>query len=163
MEGTVPFREIGLVLKTVEKRPMVLSECLIWVGRVSSSPRGPRRRSALAISSSGLRTNSGNIQTHSVKSLARCHVKRLPISIAPVTVRRHLGGLDGSQVLAVGRENPDAAGTGSIEVSLRIHLQTVRQTVLLFFRYVEKHASLRQRSVESNIVSHPEILLRIRI
>ena len=64
---------------------------------------------------------------------------------------------------AVRREDPDAFRTGSVDITLRIHLQTIGNA--LFFRAGEivEDAAVGNRAVGSHVVAHPEPLLLIGI
>ena len=57
---------------------------------------------------------------------------------------RVLGPLERAEVLALGREDPEAAGPGDVEVAALLDLDPVDRVLARGARHVEEHAAVRQ-------------------
>src|SRR5438270_1102841 len=72
-----------------------------------------------------LGANAGHVQTNPVEPASSADVQRLAVLIPPGEIVRVLGADDRAEVLPFGREHPQAAGTGDIEVSLLVDLDPI--------------------------------------
>src|SRR6266566_3209221 len=76
-------------------------------------------------SSGDLGANAGHVQTNSVEPAAGAEVQGLAVLVPPGEVVRVLGANDRSEMLSFGREDPQAAGTRDVKVSLLVDLDPV--------------------------------------
>src|SRR5438445_2301165 len=66
-------------------------------------------------------------------------------------------------MFALGRNNPEAAGSRYIKVALLINLHAVECVFTLSRRHVEKDFSVRQSAIGVHFVSHDDLLLSVPI
>lgn len=73
--------------------------------------------------------DAGDIQAHPVQTALCAKVQRFAIRIAPRQVMRVLGSNDGAEVFSFSGENPQAAGTGHIEISLLVDFHPIQRVL----------------------------------
>src|SRR5437879_13820612 len=66
-------------------------------------------------------------------------------------------------MFALGRNNPEAAGSRYVQISLLINLHAVECVFTLSRRHVEKDFSVRQSAIGVHFVSHDDLLLSVPI
>src|SRR5688500_15627628 len=74
---------------------------------------------------STVRPDAGNVQRHPVKRVARGHVQRAAVRVAPGEVVGMLRRLDGAEVLPFRGQDPEAPRTGDVNIALLIDLDAV--------------------------------------
>src|SRR5258708_26233129 len=74
------------------------------------------------------RPYAGNIHVNPVQPRGSGYVKSFAVGVSPGQIRGLLRELDCSQVFAFGSENPYAAGTNAIDISLLIDFHAVGNT-----------------------------------
>jgi hypothetical protein len=100
-------------------------------------------------------------QFNPVQGIDRRDVKRFSI-VSPVAVRGRIGSLDRAQVFAFGRKDPHATGPRAIEIALTVHFHPIGKTGRCLRRCIVKNASVFDRAIGVDIVTHPDFVLFIR-
>src|SRR5919108_2606827 len=84
------------------------------------------------------RTHAGDGEPHPVDARQGGDVERAAVRVAPGQVVRVLGQLDESELLALRREDPDAAGTADVEVAVAVDLDAVDRVFARRVGHVEE-------------------------
>ena len=108
--------------------------------RIASQVGGAKRGWDRAASPS--RTNAWNVQPHLVEAASSAEVQRLSIVIPPGHVVRVLRGDDRSQMLSLGRNDPQTTRTGHIQVAALVHLHAVECVFARCGRHIEENLAV---------------------
>src|SRR6266705_1922477 len=65
-------------------------------------------------------SDAGRVHPDLVDARARCNVERLPVGVAESHISGLFGRADGAEMLALGRDDPYAAGSGLVEIALDV-------------------------------------------
>src|SRR5689334_14466484 len=84
------------------------------------------------------RSNPRNVEPHSVQPVERAYVEGLAVFVSPRDVVRFLGRNDGSKVLALGRQNPEAAWACHIEIAPPIDFHAIERIFTGGAGHIEK-------------------------
>ena len=104
--------------------------------------------------------DAGNVQSDTVHAPAGCNVESLAVPVAPRHIADSLWNLDGSDVLALRGNDPNASGTRAVDISLLVDPQTVRPAHRRVRGGVEEESPLSDRSVGLHPIAHPEVSSR---
>ena len=66
-------------------------------------------------------------QLDAIEGAARAQIKRAAVRATPGEVVHRLRGGDRAEMMSLRVEDPDAAGSGKIEVALHVHLDAVER------------------------------------
>src|SRR5262245_40764214 len=83
--------------------------------------------------------NAGDGQPDPVQARAGGHVERAPVVVSPGEVRRELRRFDRAEMLPGGRDDPYAARSRDVEVTLPVDLHAVERLLAGLARHVEEH------------------------
>src|SRR5690242_19871883 len=132
----------------VMSRPLAAREILITMSRQSFPQLS-------------LRSNTRNAEFDAIHAGAGGHVKSLGVRIAPVAIGSPLRKIDGAYVLSFRRNDPDAARTRAIKISLFIHLDAVRGADALAGVGLAEYLAIGHRAVGLHVVTHPDHVVGI--
>src|SRR5437867_12853388 len=90
---------------------------------------------------------AGNAQAHLVETRLRAEIEGLAVLVAPRHVVRMLRTGDRAEVPAFGRQDPETAGAGNVEVALLIHLDAVDGVLPRGRGHVEEELAPADRAV----------------
>ena len=93
------------------------------------------------------RANAWDVQPHLVEAASSAEVQGLSVVIAPSHVVGVLRGDDRSQVFAFGRNDPQTAWTGDIQIAALVHLHAVERVFARRGRHIEEDLAIRRRAV----------------
>src|SRR5215207_5352581 len=110
------------------------------------------------------RTHAGDAQPHSVDACQGGDVERAAVRVAPGQVVRILGQLDQPELLAPGRQDPDAAGTADVEVAVAVDLDAVDGVLARRVGHVvEDLAAADGVAVGVDLVAHHDLALDVPV
>src|SRR5262245_1623523 len=109
---------------------MITSFCRSWMIRTQRSASSVSASSLMQASLAHVRLAPwSDDRADGVQRGAARDEERVPVVAAPGEIAGVLGDADGSQVLARGGDDPDAAGTGDPDVALLVALHPVRDAL----------------------------------
>src|SRR6266567_1109607 len=91
--------------------------------------------------------SAGDVEVDAVNAAAGGDVQRFAVLAGPGDVRGLFGNENGPQRLAVGREDPYAAGASAVDVALLVHFHAVRRPGTLVGRRIVEELRLSQCAV----------------
>src|SRR5881628_356192 len=104
-----------------------------------------------------------HFQAHAIHARSRGEVQRTAVVVAPRHVRRFLGRLDGAEVPARRRHDPDAPGSRGVDVPPLIYLQAIPRLLARIGSRVYEHGPVRQTAVRPHLVAHDHLLLHVPV
>src|SRR5215472_14315978 len=101
-----------------------------------------------------LRSNPRHVQPNAIEPCFCTEIERLAVFVSPSNVVRMLRSDDGSKVLALRRNNPEAAWTRSVQISLLIDFHSVPGVFAALAGCVEKHLAVGKSPVSMDFITH---------
>src|SRR5207249_5193705 len=128
---------------------------LIWSGRSAAAVTGLIR--SCRSRARGAR-NAGGVDSDLVDARPRSEIQTLQVGVAEPEVCGPLRHENGSQMLALRRDDPHAAGPGGPDVSLGVDLRSVGDAGCFVAREVDDQLRIRQGAIGLDVVPADVIL-----